>query len=92
MTIKNETTFESKCEILAQLWTDYKNDEEFSDFFEYNDLGLPLAFAIFSGIVKPTKQARNFINETFLLLLAGLSIEEDFGFDTLDGILYFDTE
>jgi len=80
------TSFETRCEILSDLWLNYKADDEFKDFIVYNDLGLPLAYAISEGIVENTPPAENFINETFELLLAGLGIEDD-GFDNLDEML-----
>ncbi len=48
-----ETTFENKALILADLWMNFRNDEEFQDFVDYNDLGLPLAYALANGVVKP---------------------------------------
>jgi len=80
------TTIENQVIILSDLWLNYRYDEEFSDFIEYNDLGLPLAYAISEGIVKITDQAQGFIEETFGLLLAGLDVD-DTGFETLDDIL-----
>lgn len=80
------TSFEDKCDILADIWLNYRDEEDFKDFIEYNDLGLPLAYAIGEDIVKITPIAEKFINETFELLLAGLEIE-DTGFETLDEML-----
>ncbi len=80
------TSFENKVIILADLWLNYRYDEEFVDFIEYNDLGLPLAYAISEGIVKSTDTAESFINETFDLLLAGVGVE-DTGYESLDDIL-----
>jgi hypothetical protein len=39
------TTFDNKALILGQLWVNNKEEDEWNEFFEYNDLGLPLAFA-----------------------------------------------
>ena len=80
------TTFSSKTLILADLWLNYRDDEEFKDFTEYNDLGLPLAYAIANKVVESTPVAEKFVNETFDLLLAGLGIE-DTGFELLDDLL-----
>jgi hypothetical protein len=80
------TPFLTKCEILSDLWLNYKADDEFKDFIEYNDLGLPLAYAIAEGIVEATPIATRFVEETFELLLAGLAIEDE-GFDNLDEML-----
>jgi hypothetical protein len=79
------TTQESKAVILSELWLGYKNDQNFEDFFSYNDLGLPLAYAISNGIVKATDTSNKFIDETFTLLLASLEIEDE-GYDGLDDI------
>ena len=85
-----ETTFSDKCQILADLWLNYRDDEEFQDYIQYNDLGLPLAYAISNEIVEETPLARGFVEEAFSLLLSGLDIEKDYGFDTLDAILEFE--
>ena len=82
------TEFDTRCSILADLWMNYRGDEGFESFIEYNDLGLPLAYLISSDIVKPNAElATGFINETFELLMAALELEEDFGFASLDEML-----
>ena len=80
------THYSNQCDILAELWMNYRTDTEFQDFTEYNDLGLPLAYAISNNIVKSTEMAQRFIEETFDIFLAGLDVE-DTGFETLDEIL-----
>jgi hypothetical protein len=80
------TTFENKCLIISDVWLNYRYDEQFLDFIEYNDMGLPLAYAISEGIVKSTDLAETFVNEAFDLLLAGIEIE-DTGFESLDDLL-----
>ena len=79
------TAFEDACSILAELWVNHKNDKEFEDFISYNDLGLPLAFLIDSEIVTPTEIATKYIEETWVILLASLNIE-DSGFESLDDL------
>jgi hypothetical protein len=83
---KIETEYTNKCLILADLWLNYRDDEEFIKFCEYNDLGLPLAYSIANGIVESTILAEQFVNETFRLLLEGLEIE-DLGYELLDDLL-----
>ena len=82
----NSTAYTDKCGILAELWLNYRQDEQFTDFTEYNDLGLPLAYAIENDIVRSTDMAQRFIEETFDLLLASLIID-DTGFENLDDLL-----
>lgn len=80
------TDFSSRCNILGDLWVNYKQDDNFGDFIEYNDIGLPLAFCISQGIVEATDMATNYVNETWDLFLEGLDVK-DTGFSTLDEIL-----
>jgi hypothetical protein len=81
------TTFSNKTIILADLWLNYRDDEEFQDFIEYNDLGLPLAYAYANGILTElSDKAEMFVDEAWNLLLAGMEIE-DTGFETLDDLL-----
>ncbi len=82
----DQTPFPTRCRILSELWMDYRGDVEFQDFIEYNDLGLPLAYAISEGIVEKTEIASNFINEAFDILLAALGVE-DTGFESLEDML-----
>lgn len=80
------TPFSKQCEILGELWLEYRDDEEFQDFFEYNDLGVPIAYAIDQGIVQSTEKAERFVSESFRILLAGLEVQ-DTGFDSLNDLL-----
>jgi hypothetical protein len=80
---QRSTTLSAKAEILAELWISYKNDSDYRDFIAYNDLGLPLAYAVAHEIVEMNDQISMFVNETFDVLLSELGIEEDSGFEEL---------
>jgi hypothetical protein len=80
------TPFSKKCEILGELWLKYRSEEELEDFIEYNDLGLPIAYAIANDIVKSTDLAKSFVEETFDLLITSLNLE-DTGWDNIDQVL-----
>jgi len=86
------TPFQKKCEILAELWIDYKHEEDFADFVSYNDIGLPLAFVLANDIATSTPKSEMFIDETFELLLAALGIDNDEGYDSLADLLLLDKE
>lgn len=79
------TTFSNKATILADLWLNYRDDENFKDFVGYNDLGLPLAYLLANGVVESNPIADKFVEETFDLLLSGLGVE-DTGFELLDDL------
>jgi len=88
-----ETPFRKKCEILADLWLNYRNDQNFQDFIQYNDLALPFAYGVANNIleVSADSQIPYFVDEAWRLLLEGLGIE-DFGFDSLDDLLSIESE
>lgn len=79
------TTLENKITILADLWFNYKSDEDFFDFIIYNDIGLPLAYLLDTGLCIKTDKSDNFIIETFDLLISTLEIE-DVGFTNLNEV------
>lgn len=82
----SKTEFDAKASILSTLWIDYKTEKGFEDFLQYNDVGLPLAFAYTEGLVDFKNAGSMFVEETFDLLLATLDIE-DTGFETLEEVL-----
>ena len=79
--------FFRKCEILGDLWLGYRQDEEFRDFIEYNDLGLPLAYAFANEIAKETEIAERYINESYELLAESLGVSDTDEFDSLEAML-----
>ena len=82
-----ETPFETRSDILADLWMNYRKDIEFQDFLEYNDVGLPAAWLVAEELCVPEDKLKGMIDETFMLLLKALEIEDDHGFDSLDDLL-----
>jgi hypothetical protein len=79
------TDFENQASILAKLYMNYKEDVQFEDFVEYNDVGLPLAYLMSEGLSIPTDDGVRYIQETWELFLGGLNIE-DTGFETLEDV------
>ncbi len=78
-----------KAAILSQFWMEFRDDEVLKDFVEFNDMGLPLAFFVATGIVQDTPMSEEYISETFTLFLVALEIEEEEidGLDNLNDIL-----
>lgn len=80
------TEFTNKIKILADLWINYRDDEEFIDFCDYNDMGLPLSYLVDNGLAVSTELGNKYIEETFDLLLVAVEVTKDTGFETLDDI------
>lgn len=86
------TPYNTKYSILSNLWTDYKDDKDMADFFEYNDLGLPLAFMIEQKIVESTPVAQVYIEETFELLVESLGLDSEEEYESIEEMFDLQTE
>lgn len=82
------TTDENKIRILADFYSKYRDDEEMEDFFDYNDLGLPMAYLISEDLVSLKDKGNIYISETWALFLESLEIQ-DMGFENLEQVLSF---
>lgn len=78
------TDFSSKSAILAELWMNFRDDANLQDFFEYNDLGLPLAYVINTELAMPTEAGKIYVNETFDLLCAAIGVDPEGEYITLN--------
>lgn len=78
------TDFFIKCQILSDLYQNYR--EDFKDFIEFNDIGFPLAFLNAEGLCVPSSDGMRFVEETWDLLLAELNVK-DTGFEDLSHLL-----
>jgi hypothetical protein len=78
--------YSNKISILAELWMNYRDDDQLKDFVEYNDLGLPMSYLLMNELVLPTQQAELYIDETYNLLIASLGVD-DLDYESLDEML-----
>jgi hypothetical protein len=77
------TDFSNICDILGKLYMQYRDDDQFSDFIEYNDVGLPLSYLSSENLCEPSDDGQRYIVETWDLFLTALNIK-DTGFTTLE--------
>jgi hypothetical protein len=84
-----EINFADRCGILGQFWYDFRDDQTVKPFMEYNDVGMPLAWFIATGVVTPLPMAEEYINETFAMFLDAMEVEEAdvVDVDNLDDLL-----
>lgn len=82
------TNFSNKCAILAELWMNYRDDEQLQDFVEYNDLGLPLAYIINTELATITSVGELYVNETFDLLCAAVGADDQKDYQTLNEMFH----
>lgn len=83
----DKTPFSNRCGLLSALWFFYSKEEEMSvvwkDFFDYADIGLPLAYMVDSGIATAQPEGEKIINETWEALCALLDIDPTADYNTL---------
>lgn len=72
------TDFNTKVEVLCDLVIATVKVPEWDEFKAANDMGLSLAVAHKSGIATLHEGAENLVNDTYAMLLAVLSLPEDF--------------
>jgi hypothetical protein len=76
------TDFSDRIDILGELYASYRQDENFKDFIEFNDLGLPLAYLSREGLCEVSDDGERYISETWELFIKSLGLE-DTGFNDL---------
>ena len=64
----------------------YQDTDSVRDFFEFNDIGIPLAYLASEGLCDISEDGKKYIAETWDLFLASLGVE-DTGFEELDEVL-----
>lgn len=82
--IEYATPFLTRCEILSELYTEYKDDERFLDLIRYADIAYPASYMIISGMVEPNARIVGFINEAWDALLETLEIDDEIFYDLSD--------
>jgi hypothetical protein len=81
------TDFRTRCEILGDIVRYHKEDPNFKNYIEYNDIGLPLAYLIFMNVVELWSiEGEQAVNQSFEMLLESFELE-DTGFSSLVDIL-----
>ena len=77
------TDFSSMCNILGELYFNYKDQGEMDDFIDFNDLGLPLAYLASENLCQVSDDGAKYIMETWALFLETLKLQ-DTGWNSLD--------
>ena len=78
-----KVTLKDRFEVLGQFWISFIKEQEyfqykydeFKEFFDYNNIGLPLAFCLSQGLVRELDpKGEEIINESFQSLLEIMDI------------------
>ena len=85
---RNFVDLKTKAQIIIEFTERFVDNEDFEDFFSYNDLGIPLAVAVFNDLCQLNDKGMITWDETFTMLLHDLGVlESDTEFEDLEQIL-----
>ena len=77
-----------KAEIIFEFINDYRDDEAFQDFFNYNDLGVPMAVMIVNDLVILNEGGVNVLNETWESLCENLNdADVEYDYESLNELI-----
>lgn len=77
----------TKAEILVQFTQDNFNDEVYEDFFDYNDLGIPLSIAIMQDMVILTDKGEELLDETWNELCEVFGADPNGEYENVDDLI-----
>jgi hypothetical protein len=80
----------SKIEIIVEFTHRYFGDKRFKTFFDYNNIGIPLALAVNEELCYLNSEGTKIIEETYNLLCFELKINNNISFDSIED--FFDEE
>ena len=73
----------NKIAVLADLYLNYRDEEQFKEFADYNDIGLPIAHLVHTGLVTMNKEGEIYIEETYDLLVSAMNVDPDGNYETI---------
>lgn len=76
----------TKAEILVQFTQDEFNSGDYEEFFDYNDLGVPLAIAINNDLVILTDAGEQLLDETWKDLCLLFEADPDNEYESIDDL------
>lgn len=85
--MNNTPHYETKCEILSQVWETYRDDPAFEEYINFFDLSLPLAYLYVSEIIKE-QAGEQLIEQAYQSLLELLNIEDSADYNDLSDLVF----
>jgi hypothetical protein len=76
----------TKAEILVQFTQDEFNSGEYDEFFDYNDLGIPMAIAVTQDMVILTDSGEQLLDETWKELCLLFEANPDDEYESIDDL------
>lgn len=75
-----------RANILVEVTQEHFNDKDWEEFFDYNDLGIPLAIALVQDLVILTDEGGELLYETWADLCDRFNIDPDLDYDSYEEV------
>jgi len=75
-----------KAEILVQFTQDYFNSGEYDEFFDYNDLGVPMSIALDQEMIILTDKGEELLQETWNELCLLFNANPNAEYESIDDL------
>lgn len=76
-----------KIAVLSDLYYNYRDQDPYKEFAEYNDIGLPLAYVVHNNLAEIGPEGRVFIEETYDLLCSAMDINPEEEYHSFEDML-----
>ena len=76
----------TKAEILVQFTQDHFNSGEYDEFFDYNDLGIPMSIAITQDMIILTDSGEQLLEETWKELCNLFGADPNGEYESIDDL------
>ena len=88
MIIRQDTIMDNsrKAEILVQFTQDYFNSGEYDEFFDYNDLGVPMSIALDQEMIILTDKGEELLQETWNELCLLFNANPNAEYESIDDL------
>ena len=77
----------TKAEIIVQFTQDQFNSGDYDEFFDYNDLGVPMSIAITQDMVILTDAGEQLLEETWTELCLLFKADANLEYETIDDLM-----
>lgn len=84
---EHETSLEDKAQIIMEFVQDFQGTGEYDEFFDYNDLGIPLAIAITQDMADLTESGLAIFEETWSQLCELFEMDKTESYESIEDLM-----
>jgi hypothetical protein len=84
---EHETSLDEKAQIIVEFVQDFRESGEYEDYFNYNDLGIPLAIALAQDMADLTESGLQIFEETWRHLCELFDMDETASYESIEDLM-----